>query len=49
MPPLILTENGYHIVIGQRKWKVQSGFPNLSHGGLSLLEVAVPFIELPPL
>jgi len=49
MPPLVLTENGYHIVMGQRKWKVQSGFPYLSHGGLSLLEVAVPFVELPPL
>jgi hypothetical protein len=49
MPPLVLTENGYHIVIGQRRWKVPSGFPNLSHGGLSLLDVAVPFVELPPL
>jgi len=49
MPPIVLTEGGCHIVMGQRKWKVQSGFPHLSHGGLSLLEVAVPFLELPPL
>jgi hypothetical protein len=27
---------------------VQGGFPHVCHGGLSLLEVAVPFIELPP-
>lgn len=24
-------------------------FPNLCHGGLSLLEVAVPFVKLPAL
>lgn len=47
MPPLVLTENGYHVVMGQRKWRVPSGFPQICHGGLSLLEVSVPFIELP--
>lgn len=49
MPPVVLTLNGHHLAIGQRKWKVQGGFPDLCHGGMSLLEVAVPFIELPPL
>lgn len=49
MPPLVTTENGHHVVMGQRKWAVQGGFPHLCHGGLSLLEVAVPFVELPPL
>lgn len=49
MPPLVTTENGHHVVMGQRKWPVQGGFPYLCHGGLSLLEVAVPFVELPPL
>ncbi len=33
-------------VLGRRKWKIQGGYPALSHGGLTLLEVAVPFIEL---
>ena len=47
MPPLVTTENGYHVIMGQRKWKVQGGFPHITHGGLSLLEVAVPFVELP--
>ena len=37
------------VVLGQRKWKVRGGFPTLCHGGLSLLEAAVPMIELPPL
>lgn len=37
------------VVLGQRKWKVRGGFPTLCHRGLSLLEAAVPFIELPPL
>ena len=48
MPPLVIKANRYHVVMGQRKWKVQGGFPDLCHGGLSLLEVAVPFVELPP-
>lgn len=47
MPPIVVSHKGYHIIMGQRKWKVQGGFPRLCHGGLSLLEVAVPFIELP--
>ncbi len=33
-------------VLGRRKWKSQGGYPTLTHGGLSLLEMAVPFIEL---
>jgi len=37
------------VVLGQRKWKVRGGFPTLCHRGLSLLEAAVPVIELPPL
>ena len=49
MPPIVVSHNEHHIVMGQRKWKVQGGFPHVCHGGLSLLEVAVPFIELPPL
>ncbi|MEI7636728.1 MAG: hypothetical protein WCJ37_05440 [Syntrophus sp. (in: bacteria)] len=49
MPPIVVNHNNQHIVMGQRKWKVQGGFPHTCHGGLSLLEVAVPFIELPPL
>ncbi len=49
MPPIVMTENSQYVVLGQRKWKVQSGFPDISHGGMSLLEVCVPFMELPAL
>lgn len=49
MPPIVMTENNQHVVLGQRKWKVQSGFPHICHGGMSLLEVAVPYMELPAL
>jgi len=49
MPPIVMSHNKQHIVMGQRKWKVQSGFPDVCHGGMSLLEVAVPFMELPAL
>jgi len=50
VPPIDLvldTVHGRHAyVLGRRKWKSQGGYPTLTHGGLSLLEVAVPFIEL---
>ena len=46
MPPIVISVNGHHLVMGQRKWKVQGGFPHVDHGGLTLLEVAVPFVEL---
>ncbi|MCC7337865.1 MAG: hypothetical protein IT422_22485 [Pirellulaceae bacterium] len=51
LPPIDIeldTQHGTHrFVLGRRNWKV-SGQNNrlLAHGGLSLLEVFVPFIEL---
>jgi hypothetical protein len=47
LPPLISRHNGQLVVLGQRKWAVQGGFPHLCHGGLSLLEAVVPLIEFP--
>lgn len=47
LPPLVSRHNGRLVVLGQRKWTVQGGFPYLCHGGLSLLEAVVPFIEFP--
>jgi len=50
VPPLDLelqTRHGRNrFVLGRRKWSVQGGYPTLAHGGLSVLEVAVPFIEI---
>ena len=46
MPPLLLTRNKSHVALGQRTWKVQGRYPEVCHGGLSLLEAFVPFIEL---
>jgi len=50
VPPidmLLDTDHGEHLfVLGRRKWKSAGGYPTLTHGGLSVLEVAVPFIEL---
>jgi len=48
LPPLICRHDGWLVVMGQSKWTVQGGFPHLCHRGLSLLEAAVPFLELPP-
>ncbi|MBT3193989.1 MAG: hypothetical protein HN341_15700 [Verrucomicrobia bacterium] len=49
-PPLCLTLGSRHgtheFVLGRRKWKSPGGYPTLTHGGLSLLEVLVPWIEL---
>ncbi len=50
VPPIDLrltTSHGTHqYVLGRRKWKSPSGYPTLHHGGLSLLEVFVPFFEI---
>lgn len=50
LPPVdiaLTTARGPHrFALGRRGWRVQSGRKNLSHGGLSVLETAVPFIEL---
>ncbi len=46
VPPLLMQLQGYNLVLGRRKWKSPGGYPTLTHGGLSLLEVTVPFIEL---
>ena len=49
-PPIDLVVASQHgenlFVNGRRKWKSQGGHPTLTHGGLSVLEVAVPFIEI---
>lgn len=45
-PPLTLNINGNVLALGRRKWKSQGGYPTLTHGGLSLLEMAVPFIQI---
>ena len=49
-PPIDLTISGRSgltkMVLGRRKWKVAGGHPPANHGGLTLLEVAVPFIEI---
>lgn len=49
-PPISLALNTAHgtnqFALGRRKWKSAGGYPTLAHGGLSLLEVAVPFLEI---
>lgn len=50
MPPIDLALTSAHgphqYVLGRRKWKSAAGYPTLQHGGLSLLELFVPFLEL---
>ena len=50
MPPIslcLITEHGTNqFALGRRKWRSHGGYPTMAHGGLSLLEVAVPFIEI---
>lgn len=49
-PPVALSitgSSGPHLMaLGRRKWKSQGGYPTLTHGGLTLLEVLCPFVEL---
>lgn len=50
VPPVALQINSPHgahlLALGRWKWKSQGGYPTLTHGGLSLLEVLSPFVEL---
>jgi len=50
VPPIDLalaSAHGQHqYVLGRRKWKSAAGYPTLQHGGLSLLELLVPFLEI---
>lgn len=50
VPPVALqisNDHGTHLLaLGRRKWPSQGGYPTLAHGGLSLLEVLSPFVEL---
>ena len=50
IPPLTQTITSQHgewnLVLGRKKWKSQGGYPTLTHGGLSLLEMTVPYLEL---
>ena len=50
VPPVALSMHSPHgaylLAVGRWKWKSQGGYPTLTHGGLSLLEVLSPFVEL---
>ena len=50
VPPVALQINSPHgahlLALGRRKWRSQGGYPTLTHGGLSLLEVLSPWLEL---
>jgi len=49
-PPVAIRLEGPHgphlFAVGRWKWKSQGGYPTLTHGGLTLLEVLSPFVEL---
>jgi hypothetical protein len=50
VPPIAMSitsrRGDYRLALGRRKWKSQGGYPTLAHGGLSILEVLSPFVEL---
>ncbi|QIL80929.1 hypothetical protein G7047_14240 [Diaphorobacter sp. HDW4A] len=50
VPPVAMQLNSPHgahlLALGRRKWRSQGGYPTLTHGGLSLLEVLSPFVEI---
>lgn len=50
VPPVALRSDGSHgahlLAMGRWKWRSQGGYPTLTHGGLSVLEVLSPFVEL---
>lgn len=50
VPPIVLPMCNVHgdhlLALGRRKWTVPGGNPTLSHGGLTVLEVLSPFVEV---
>lgn len=50
VPPVALSNSSPHglhlLALGRRKWRSQGGYPTLTHGGLSLLEVLSPWLEI---
>jgi len=46
--PLYVGSGQRAAIVGPWKWKVEGGFPHLSHGGLTLAEVCVPYLEFAP-
>lgn len=50
VPPVAMQIAGPHsdhrLAVGRWKWKSPGGYPTLTHGGLSLLEVLSPFVEI---
>jgi hypothetical protein len=50
VPPVALQIKSPHgdfrLAVGRWKWKSPGGYPTMTHGGLSLLEVLSPFVEL---
>ena len=50
VPPVAMHTNSAHgthlLAVGRWKWKSQGGYPTMTHGGLSLLEVLSPWIEI---
>ena len=50
IPPVAMNANTPHgehlLAVGRWKWRSPGGYPTLAHGGLSLLEVLSPFVEL---
>jgi hypothetical protein len=43
--PLYVTFGGRASIVGQWKWRPPAGYPHVCHGGLTLGEVCVPFVE----
>lgn len=50
IPPVMMRHENNHgihrLAVGRWKWKSSGGYPTLTHGGLSLLEVLCPWVEL---
>lgn len=50
VPPVAMqidnTHGAHRLALGRWKWPSQGGYPTLTHGGLSLLEVLSPLVEL---
>lgn len=46
LPPVDLALGEHRLVLGRRRWRSPGGYPTLAHGGLTVLEMLVPYLEL---
>lgn len=46
LPPAEVVRDPHRLALGRRRWRSPGGYPTLAHGGLTVLEMLVPYLEM---